>query len=644
MINLISNRIRYELVIPKEGIIVYCTKSEALFGLKYQYFIEKLKAHSKINEFKDWFGDHDQVNIQDQPYVYFDFQQLNSEETFHITLSENYFQSFKKKFVTQKLINHFQNKDVLIEPYTTGIDLSIYIFSESFDTEWDKYLRYDFMIKPSRDEIIFNRTRENVLISKAAQNEYSFQNIEFGELRGIEPGTHFIKKVKYIKEQPVRIIGNKDTRPPTSPTKPSFKKLYTVIKKFYSQNLLDLQTQNFKIQPGGFIHVAETDIGRVYNDSNVMVFKDSHTDINAATGMRKYGHFKSSPIAKDVQFIFIYEHSDDANKLYQYLKNGLKHFPGLQTYVGIPPTLAELRLKYERQIISDNISQFLSDELPNDSYENYFALIIGPFDKNKYPEFSSIYYHMKKELLKKNISSQFIDYQKIRSDQFHFHLPNIAIAILAKIGGIPWKLKEQPYNELLIGFNAKKINNQQYIGSSVFFDNQGYIRNVNSYEGNDLASIVSDLVRAIENFRNDNPQEELKRIVIHTYKPYGKREQNVEKVMRSHLHFDIPFIYVEINDSKTTTEVCFDENYDYGMPISGTYVKTGRNEYLLFNNTRYHERPERFIKEECPIKLRIFSNSNSACFKAKYLPNALSNSSLLTSLKVLLTYNSSVKP
>ena len=46
------------------------------------------------------------------------------------------------------------------------------------------------------------------------------------------------------------------------------------------------------------------------------------------------------------------------------------------------------------------------------------------------------------------------------------------------------------------------------------------------------------------------------------------------------------------------------------MPVSGTYVKTGRKEYLFFSNTRYHEKPMRSVTEEWPIKLRIYAGDN----------------------------------
>ncbi len=618
MTNLITNRIKFGLKFPEDGVPIYSTRSEALFRLKYKCFVERLKGHSKLDDFECWFGDYNETDVTGQPYVYFEFREDYADDGFQFILDEAYFQKFKKHFIKQILIEHFKNKNIFIEPYPVGVDFSIYVFNSSFDQEWDIYSRYDFIIKSHRNEIIFNKTSENILISKTERSKDDFPNVvEYKKLRAIEPHSLFIRKVEKIDYHHLKIIANYDIRKIINgfftPKRLSYKELYNDLKNFYSEYLLDLKSEIFKIQSGGFVYVNNKDVRRVYNGSNLMVFKDGQTDVNAATGIRNYGPFQPSPKARDVQFIFIYENSDDANKLYRYLVNGLKHFPGLQTYVGIPVTLADndLNLKYTKKNLKQEFNQYLSEKIPNKFYDNYFVIFIGPFKKNYQVddfEEQKLYYYIKKELLKKSLSSQFIFYKNIRSDQFHFHLPNIATAILAKLGGIPWKLKEQPYNELIIGFNTKKVGETQYIGSAVFFDNQGKLKKVNSYEGANLNNIVNDLKNAIENFREEHPEEELKRIIIHTYKAYGKVERTIEQILREELLLDVPFIYIEINEAKTTTELCFDESYQYGMPISGTYIKTGKNEFLLFNNTRYHERPIRSIIEEWPIKIRIYAH------------------------------------
>ncbi|MCL4386352.1 MAG: hypothetical protein M1475_02445 [Actinobacteria bacterium] len=625
MQTLVNNRIKYDLIFPSSGIKMFCNKKEALFRLKYQNFIAKLKGHSELNNLKNWFVCNDINNIQSQLFIYFDFESLNLESEFIIELNEKYFSNFKKWYIKKTLITHFISRDFFVSPYPIGIDLSIYYKQgNEFNNEWDEYTRYDFIIKKNRDEIIFNKTSDNVLISKDLKTKFSFQGIDFNELKAIEPQSKFIKTVKYIDQikesnEGLRVIANnyikRKIKAFTTPYKLSYRDLYKDLKKFYSEYLLNLNTNIFRIQGGGFNYIPNTDLNSVYTNYNQMIFKNEMTDINAATGMRDYGPFKSSPIAKDVQFIFIYENSDDANKLNKYLKYGLKHFPGLQTYVNISPTLANFHLRYNNQSLKHEINRFLKEKLTNNVSKNanYFVILIGPFKKDNLEcDFNETgYYYIKKELLKKGISSQFIYYKSLRSENFHFFLPNIAIAILAKLGGIPWKLKENNYKELIIGFNAaKEKKSGQYIGSAVFFDNQGYLKKVNSFESGNLEEIVNHLKEVIELFRQNNPSEELKRIIIHTFKPYGKKEERIESLLFSKLRLDIPIIYIEINDTKTTTEICFDEAYGYGIPISGTYVKTGMNEFLLFNNNRYKDKPERMVPEEWPIKLRIYSRAS----------------------------------
>lgn len=213
MTNLISNRIKFELIIPEEGIKIYCTKSEALFRLKYQYFIENLHEHNSLNKFKEWFNIDDTVDITRQPYVYFDFQQLNSNNSFPFILNELVFNKhFKKQFVKYSLINYFKNRNILVEPYPIGKDLSVYVLSESFNDEWDTYSRYDFIIKPQRNELIFNKTSENVLISHTEKYDSSFSNIDFNNLRAIEPTNQFIKKVKRLEYRPLKVIANNEIK------------------------------------------------------------------------------------------------------------------------------------------------------------------------------------------------------------------------------------------------------------------------------------------------------------------------------------------------------------------------------------------------------------------------------------------------
>ena len=55
--------------------------------------------------------------------------------------------------------------------------------------------------------------------------------------------------------------------------------------------------------------------------------------------------------------------------------------------------------------------------------------------------------------------------------------------------------------------------------------------------------------------------------------------------------------------------VAFDTDYADLMPLSGTHINIGRNRYLLFNNTRYSNAPQKFSDGfPFPVKLAIDCN------------------------------------
>ncbi|WP_169702891.1 argonaute/piwi family protein [Candidatus Kuenenia stuttgartensis] len=257
--------------------------------------------------------------------------------------------------------------------------------------------------------------------------------------------------------------------------------------------------------------------------------------------------------------------------------------------------------------LSTKLQEFLAAQFPDNDYYNYAAVIIGPFSKYESDEEEEkTYYEIKKLLLDKGITSQFIANKTVRSGNFNYCLPNIAIAILAKLGGIPWKLNTKNINDLVIGYNYKKLQDQKWIGSAVFFDNEGRLGRIYGFSeeraGEDL---ISHLKIAIDDYSKSIGSPD--RLTIHYYKPPRKDEiKNFEQVIYNKLNLDIPFALTEVNDTKSKSDICFDTEYDMGMPESGTYVKIGKDEYLLFNNNRYEKEPVRKVKDELPIKVKIF--------------------------------------
>lgn len=605
MTNLIINRVNY--ILSEEHPNLYLSKIDNLvFRMQFIHFKQRLTNRLKDDTLLEWLKE-----LKDEDYIYYSFTPPTFNDFLTIKPESYPFNYFKAKFVREQLINFFNTRNFLVEPFPKGNDLSVYEKIDDFNNEWSIYRRYDLLVRTHRKEIAFNVGSEKTLISNQAKH---FETID--KIRIIDTKDNFIKPLAGKEGvNNCRIIANKQKRDElgisNEPRKFNYKNLYNQLISFYNNHLLSIDKENFKIEAGGLKNVEQTDLNKVNINENLMLFGKEKTDINAVTGMRDYGIYKPSPKATDVKFIFVYENSRDANQLYLYLKNGLKHYPGLWSYVGIPIRLSDLKLQYDgTEDLKNKIDEFISANLPNEYYNNLFTIVINPNSSQEKEEIDEdenpAYYTIKRKFLEKGIPTQFIQDKNIHSGSFHYFLPNISIGILAKLGGIPWRLKTKKTDELVIGFNQKTIGEKQFIGSAVFFSNDGQLGKTFGFpETNSETALIGNLKSAIEQYisQKDSPPE---RLVIHYYKPQsGKEQKSIEDLIQKELRLNIPFAIVEINDSKSQMDICFDKDFVMGMPESGTYVRVSKTEYLLFNNTRYQKNPLRSVAEELPIKIAI---------------------------------------
>ncbi len=597
MYDLVINRIKFKLdSIP---FINVSSKGNLLFKKKSHLFKTKLKDQALV-QYQDWCN---KKGISDNDLISFDFQKSASIEDLYFEAG-NYFSSHYIKFT---LLNYFEENGFLIEENPRVFDFCIYEKIGEFNLDWEIFRRYDFTIKNKVRELVFNISSNKTLISNKPIPT------ESRNIRGVSSSGKISPISKFLT-QPNRIVANKQLRDNLEisniPKPVSYKEIFGLLDSFYKSHILKVIDDHLFFTSHGLNNVNSQDIREVNPQDNKMLFKNSHKDINSYTGMRDYGAYKPSPKALEIKFIFIYENRDDANKFYQYLKSGLRHFPGLERYVGIPVTLEkDFSLKYsDIKSLKVEFNEFLQTKLIHETYDNFFAMIIGPFKKNDSDEKESdLYYYIKENLLRKGISSQFVSYKSIRDESsFHFYLPNISIAILAKLGGIPWRLDNKSYKELIVGFNQVRLGEKTFIGSAVFFNNEGYLNSVNAFPQTSSTKVLVDQLReAINKYLVEN-NEYPKRLVIHYYKPqnYEEKEQ-LENLLLKELNLDIPYAIIEINDGKSHSDICFDKDNDMGMPKSGIYIRTGPDEFLIFNNTRYEKKPLRTVIEELPIKVKI---------------------------------------
>ena len=255
--------------------------------------------------------------------------------------------------------------------------------------------------------------------------------------------------------------------------------------------------------------------------------------------------------------------------------------------------------------------------------KKYVAIYLSPHDKwTSSSVHKSIYYRIKEVLLQKSIVSQTIDVDKVwgrerkteiegqqtkavLKSHFEYSLPNILVAIHAKLGATPWCFASQPSDELVIGISAYKSNDldRRYVGSAFSFTNEGRFQGFDCFRSNQIAELAGSVALAVKNYCAE--RKNLQRLVIHFYKRLsGKELIPVEKALAG-LGLKIPVVVVSVNKSYSDDVVGFNMSKEHKMPLSGTYTAVAPNQYLLFNNQLLQGDEKLNDREGYPFPLKI---------------------------------------
>lgn len=346
-----------------------------------------------------------------------------------------------------------------------------------------------------------------------------------------------------------------------------------------------------------FIPVKDKDIGSVSENTNLLLFGKSSQHVGPHKGMDAFGPLEL-PRDVRIQFFYIYHtsHLSSVKELHTYFDKGMQTedgtllFKGMLKYAGVPFS-TESKFSISFNNIDDPIPEIEETMRHRDFKDEvqYIAIYISPHSKNgSTTQQKSIYYKIKELLLKQNIASQVIEHQKIKfGKSYSYSLNNIAIAVLAKLNGVPWRLNVKVKNELVIGVGAFKNSDSgvQYIGSAFSFSNNGRFNHFDCFMKNEVDELAGSIIQAVKEYVA--VQNSPSRLIIHFYKQMNSRELDIIEDCLSNLGLKIPVFIVSINKTESEDIVAFDNSWTDLMPQSGTFINIGYGRYLLFNNTRY---------------------------------------------------------
>jgi len=391
-----------------------------------------------------------------------------------------------------------------------------------------------------------------------------------------------------------------------------YKPYYEQLKSFVTNYL---NVPEFKkiipVTNPDFLKVEENEINNTSPGSNLLQFGKNQTSRVPFDGLVTNGPFGHCPHEHiNIFFISHPKFKEEANALYTHLSKGMGKVPSLRNLVNRP-----LNISKDTSISFNNLLNPVPEIMQviesrtYDKNTHYLAIYVSPYDKDeKDPALRQIYYKLKQNLLKYRISSQVINAKKITDQYFNLYYVNICIAILAKLGGVPWRLDREDHNELVIGVGAfkSKISGVRYIGGAFCFSNDGRFHNFECFSEAASHMLVGPISKAINSFRAQF--KDVKRLVIHYYKRMSEEDLKPITKLLYNLGLDITVIVISINKTESSDYVIFDTNCPAIIPISGTFIGIGNDQYLLCNNTRYSDTlPKDSDGFPFPIKLTIKS-------------------------------------
>lgn len=516
--------------------------------------------------------------------------------------------SLLKRYYNALIHGYFQNKGYLVKPHFIE-DTEIWLPLKKSDSQYRFYEKFTIKVQLARIT-----DQPEMLITYAGISKVFLKSIK-GLMSEVPPACFnwviFQEKLIKYNELPdearqdlnsvfpvwnfeLRDALSQETKAPDKTNK--YIRFHNKINLFFKDYL---NTKEFKaiipFQTESFISVPDIKINKVRDTSNQLLFANQEKNVVPYMGMQK-GPYKTSEYS-NIQFFFIL-HKDDvdmATRLNSFFENGFNSFQGLYNFAKVPYfTQPKFSIKFADK--ADPLPE-IRKEINNRSFQSgthYIAIYLSPHSKNvPDKQCRKIYYKVKELLLKKGITSQAIESDKLRTaiqqkSRYDYSLNNIAIAILAKLNGIPWQLNTKLKNELIVGVGAFKNadTNVRYIGSAFSFANDGRFNCFECFQHNQIDELAGSILAQIKDYVSIN--NNVSRLIIHFFKNMSNAELKPIQEGLEDLGLDIPVFIISINKTESHDIIAFDNDWKDLMPLSGTFINIGFNRFLLFNNTRYN--------------------------------------------------------
>lgn len=372
-----------------------------------------------------------------------------------------------------------------------------------------------------------------------------------------------------------------------------------------------LKTDAFEGQVGKieavFQEVEESELFEVDDEDKLVRFWGNQTAMLPKIGFKEYGPYQKG-ITKPVELIIIkpegYEKEAEAivNRLFDSGNFSLSNL----TKLNIKISKHKLDLQNVKQPETELTAFF--KQLPRNPDVQFFAIYLSPFTKSTLDkdEFEA-YYKIKESLLSFDIPSQSIELRHFDNSSFTYFIPNIACAMIAKLGGTPWVINKPAIDGIVIGLTAlsEKVageRSNQFYGSTFCFNSDGRFLDFDAFTPQELPLLCGAIKLAISEYQK--LEKEIKHVVIHLNQNLKFNDAVAIEETLKEMKVDVPVYLVRIAKQYANDVIVYDSERSHNMLPTGTYTKIAYNTFLLATNEFIDEEGKQ-SKYPFPIKIRL---------------------------------------
>lgn len=600
-------------------------------------------------QIRDAFPNEDLSQVE---HIYTTFtEEIPEAPTLKIALRDHKELRIYKQYLKHQLKTYFLEKGYIVVKNFVR-DVQVWIPSKKENTaQYNLYYKFSFKIQFAKltdlpELIISYDGKSKVLTSSVKDIEeteyirrcvYGQKTFNYQMDLDNEDKKEFYNSIDFSQAFPIynlqlaRYLGLPIEEPDRSSNK--YQKFVALINKFAKKYVfIDEFKAIFPFIKDEFIDVPGNRINHINPELGMLEFgKDAEgnkkTHLVPKLAMNSLNPYRR-PNNQNIKLFFIHHtsHKEAIRGFYNNLKFGVtaqkKYFKGIEDYVNIKASTSKdhfIEFTNESDPIPEIVEKLESLEFDHDNIK-YAAFYLSPFDKfTPNPEDREVYIQIKELFLSEGIVTQVVDYHKMIENienqyNFQFSLQNMALALHAKLGGAPWKLAVTDKKELVIGVGAftNQGENKRYIASAFSFQNNGLFRNFEYFNQHESKLLAGSILTAIRGFTSVAKAD---KVVIHFYKEMNYEEiKPIIKGMHK-LNLNVPLYILNINKTEAEDLIAYDLNWGNKlMPVSGTYIRIGENQFLLFNNARYPK--SQYYSDTdgypFPIKIKISSPDEDA--------------------------------